>query len=199
MNMLTHMLPLVKANDEARFIQQYTGPFLARQRNNEVDSPSSFQTSDRLPIVSLTQTLRPVGYDKKAVSSGTRAISFASDGEFCEGFSVDEICKHGRNPFAKGVTLGRTINNDIVISTSTVSKFHAWIQKEPSPTGDVYSCFDAGSSFGTFVNEEPLPSNHGCLLRPGAKIRLGDVTLTFLDALGTYQWIKIRLTFLRKG
>jgi hypothetical protein len=88
---------------------------------------------------------------------------------------------------AKGVTLGRTPDSDIVVEDPTVSRVHATFSEE-SRTGMWYVA-DAGSHNGTWQN--------GTLLIPGrpeplferASLRFGDVMATFVQFSAFNQFI----------
>lgn len=72
------------------------------------------------------------------------------------------------------LTIGRDINNEIVINDAEVSRQHCRFQLY----GDGYVIEDLGSTNGTWVNEERISGTHQ--LRPGEIIRLGDnVTLAY--------------------
>ena len=72
---------------------------------------------------------------------------------------VMPVVKTGRNTFKDMVTVGRASNNDLVISNGSVSKFHAFFRKDP--VAERFKVFDAGSSYGTRVNNETVPPNQG--------------------------------------
>ena len=72
------------------------------------------------------------------------------------------------------LTIGRDINNEIVINDAEVSRQHCRFQL----FGGGYTIEDLGSTNGTWVNEERIAGTHQ--LRPGEVIRLGDnVTLAY--------------------
>jgi hypothetical protein len=189
MNLLPTLLSIVRMNDEAKFTKQFPGCFFVRQRHNEASQFLRFHTPRSLPLPDA-QTLQPT----KEQTRG-RVVVFRSDEEFCEGFCVNEIKKQGQNAFSAGITIGRATNNDIVIPSTTVSKFHAWVQKDPALRA--YSCFDANSRFGLTVDGVQIQGHTGRVLASGSRISLGDVTLTFLDSAATFRWIKARLALIK--
>ncbi len=65
----------------------------------------------------------------------------------------------GRNPFEAMITIGRAANNDIVIPFVCVSKFHAYVRRDPFSRAELL--FDAGSSNGTFLDGEQLDPESG--------------------------------------
>lgn len=62
--------------------------------------------------------------------------------------------------------IGRDPGNDIVISESTVSRYHASIARR----GGIMVIFDRGSKNGTFVNGKKV---HSAELKDGDTIRIG--------------------------
>lgn len=82
------------------------------------------------------------------------------------------------NPFAMGVTIGRVESNDVVLDDGSVSRFHAWLQQDER-TGQ-WAITDAESKNGTSVNGAPLGPRQRALLDDGARLKLGEVELTFL-------------------
>lgn len=68
--------------------------------------------------------------------------------------------------------LGRALENDVVISDTRVSRFHAEIRRD----GGRYVIRDLGSTNGTLVADEPIEEAE---LREGDAISLGGCRLTF--------------------
>jgi len=73
------------------------------------------------------------------------------------------------------ITIGRDINNTIVINDAEVSRKHARIFTQ----GGFYQLEDTGSTNGTFVNGQRLMGPH--LLRPGETIFLGETVSLFFE------------------
>lgn len=71
-------------------------------------------------------------------------------------------------------TLGRGLNNNIVIADPVVSTFHARIDR----TREGFNLVDLTSKNGTFVNGKRVSAT---LLRPHDVIQVGDVKLTYLE------------------
>src|SRR4051812_11483353 len=74
-------------------------------------------------------------------------------------------------------TLGRGRENSLVIPDISVSRRHARLQR----AGGRWRVLDEGSGNGILVNGAP---EHGCLLRDGDEIALGDTRLQFVDSGG---------------
>ncbi|MCA8924006.1 MAG: FHA domain-containing protein [Planctomycetes bacterium] len=98
------------------------------------------------------------------------------------------VCKRdGANAFGSMVTVGRAPNNDLVLSNSNVSKFHAYLRK----LGESWTVSDANSRNGTELDGKRLPAEHPFPLRSGAKIRLATlVTLEFLSPDDLYLRVR---------
>jgi hypothetical protein len=87
------------------------------------------------------------------------------------------------NAFAMGVTIGRIDTNDVVIDDASVSRFHAYFQKDLR-SGN-WDLVDAESKNGTWVGPLKLSPNQRARVVDETKVRFGDVELIFLtvDAL----------------
>lgn len=85
---------------------------------------------------------------------------------------------NANNPFAMGVTIGRVDSNDVVIDDASVSRFHAWFQQDDRSLE--WALTDAESKNGTWVDGTTAAPRHRVPLRDGAKIRIGDINLTFM-------------------
>ncbi len=91
-------------------------------------------------------------------------------------FFVEKLA-HGNNPFAMGVTIGRVDSNDVVLDDGSVSRFHCWLQRDDR-TGQ-WSLTDAESKNGTWVDRAQAGPRQRMPLRDGAKLKVGEVELTF--------------------
>lgn len=94
---------------------------------------------------------------------------------------VFPIIKNQENAFGRGITLGRTGNNDVVLHDGTVSRFHAWFQRE---TDGRYILMDAGSKNGSFVAGVRLIPRRPAPVPDGTHVRFGQVELTFYLSSG---------------
>jgi hypothetical protein len=74
--------------------------------------------------------------------------------------------------FSERISVGRARNNDVVLRSESVSKFHAWLRCDE---GDVYYVGDASSRNGTRVNGVALPAHKPHRLAAGDEIAFGAV------------------------
>ncbi len=104
--------------------------------------------------------------------------------------TVAYLEKSKDNAFQRRVTLGRTGNNDIEIDTGSVSRFHAWFARDEKT--DAWTIVDAGSKNGTEVAGVKLKPKVPHLLTNGARVKVGQVELTFFTAEGFLAQLKRR-------
>jgi hypothetical protein len=86
---------------------------------------------------------------------------------------VEHSGKRKSAPLNGRATVGRTLNNDIVIDHPAVSRTHAVIERE----GESYFISDAGSKNGTVVGDNTLAAKRQ--LADGDRIAIGPAVLTF--------------------
>jgi hypothetical protein len=91
--------------------------------------------------------------------------------------------------FGNMITIGRALNNDVVIADSSISKFHAYFQGLESP--DTIKLADAGSTNGTWAEDEKLvPRAEPVPVKLGARVRFGNLLFNVYDAGGL--WDRLR-------
>jgi hypothetical protein len=91
--------------------------------------------------------------------------------------------------FPNMITVGRALNNDLVVLDESISKLHAYFQKIPGSTR--LGLIDAGSTNGTFVNDQRLKAEDTPLeVKAGARLRFARIDFTAMAA-GTY-WDRAR-------
>ena len=87
--------------------------------------------------------------------------------------------------FPSMIMLGRTLNNDIVVGDTSISKFHAFFRVGP---GSI-EVADAGSRNGTFVADKQLAPKQMERLKPGDRIRFARLAFQLLDAPACWDWL----------
>lgn len=100
---------------------------------------------------------------------------------------VFPVRKTRENAFPRGVTLGRTRNNDVVLEDTSVSRFHAWIAQEQDGR---WQLTDAGSRNGTQLEGASLSPKRATALHDGARLLVGSVKLTFLLPEGLLEVLR---------
>lgn len=81
----------------------------------------------------------------------------------------------------EAITIGRAVENDIVITSKKVSRDHARVQR----AGRKVQLEDLNSANGTYLNGERLMAV--AELHEGDEITIGEVTLTFHDPDTTFR------------
>ena len=84
--------------------------------------------------------------------------------------------------FRDRITIGRTENNDVVISDPSVSRLHAYVRH-----ANGWVIADAGSKNGSWLGDEQLDPRREAPLPAGAVIRFGDVQLTFFRSSELFE------------
>jgi hypothetical protein len=198
--------------DAARFLEQYTHPFLVLETKEGDFGSAGFQTlatggkdleerdpkdskstlhddeeSSRSTDLDLARGRAPKPVDDKAEEMKKKLDEAHLATYVCP------LVKRDVNKFASMITLGRAANNDIRLNLPSISKFHAYFTHVQS--NDTWFLADANSSNGTFVNGEKLKGDHNRIkLENGAGIRLGsDVTMHFFTAKSFFEFLQTRL------
>jgi len=83
------------------------------------------------------------------------------------------------------ITIGVAITCDILLDDASVSKRHAWFEEDQAG----WRIWDADSSAGTQVNNDPVPPGAPRALVSGDRITLGYVEVMFLAADGFYDLV----------
>jgi hypothetical protein len=77
------------------------------------------------------------------------------------------------------ICLGRSRTNDVVLRDPSVSKLHAFFQRDEDKN---YFLSDVGSHNGSRVNGETISARQAKYVRSGDAVLLGSVATTFLSA-----------------
>ena len=81
------------------------------------------------------------------------------------------------------VTIGRALDNRLVVDNPIASSHHAQIR----PEIDGYCLTDLGSTNGTFVNEQTVNPHVPYLLQAGDRIRIADMTFLYETGRPAFQ------------
>jgi hypothetical protein len=97
------------------------------------------------------------------------------------------LSKRAGNPFPNMVSVGRALNNDLVVVLSTVSKLHGYFMSE----GKTWTFIDHGSKNGTRINDQQLAKNERRMLQGGDRIQLGlELQAIFLTPEKLYDFLR---------
>src|SRR5690349_2243861 len=91
--------------------------------------------------------------------------------------------QHGLNvllePSMDVVRVGRAADNEVVLSSKNVSRYHAQLRWVASG----WLLYDLSSTNGTWVDDRPLAASEPALVSAGSRLRLGDYELQVEDGL----------------
>jgi FhaA, N-terminal domain/FHA domain len=73
-------------------------------------------------------------------------------------------------PSLEVVRLGRGVDNDVVLASSHVSRYHAQLRRIEAS----WLAYDLDSTNGTWVDDEKLLAGDGRAVRAGSRLRVGD-------------------------
>lgn len=104
---------------------------------------------------------------------------------------VFPLVKSTGNAFGRGITVGRTGNNDVVLDDGSVSRFHAWFSRDTGDAGFVLT--DAGSKNGSYAAGGRLLPRKPTPVGEGMRLRFGQVEVSFYTAGGFARLLAVRL------
>ena len=103
-----------------------------------------------------------------------------------EGMLVVPIRKTGVNLYQDKITIGRATNNDVILPSNSVSKFHAYFRTDDHGG---YTLTDSGSKNGTFVDWVRLDARKATPLRDGMEIIFGELSTRYYTPAGFYDFL----------
>ncbi|HEX6835590.1 MAG TPA: FHA domain-containing protein, partial [Polyangia bacterium] len=111
----------------------------------------------------------------------------ASDGGERGGRPLVLPLKKVQSTFPSMITVGRTDNNDLVVSDEQISKFHAFFRV----FGERVELTDAGSRNGTFVGTKRLAARGASAVVPlNERFAFGAIEFQLFDARGCWEWLR---------
>ena len=119
----------------------------------------------------VAQTTAPIGQTMEINVEQLRAMRQALEAASVQSFLILEGRRHVQLTKAV-VTLGRALDNDVVIDDPRVSRHHAQLRLRQGR----YVVYDTGSSGGTLVNQQPVSE---AALRGGDVISLAGAQVIF--------------------
>ncbi|HET6613874.1 MAG TPA: FHA domain-containing protein [Kofleriaceae bacterium] len=171
------LMDLCRLGKEA-FLRAAPPAVLYRRREQALRAPRNPRgTMDFDSIAALLSLDAPT----TSVSQNPRTEDTPRPAE--SGGEVFALVKRPGVPFSDMITVGRTANNDVVVSDVTVSRFHAYFREQ---SGAWVVC-DAGSKNGTRLDGEMLEPRRDQAVASGQIVRVGDVETTFFIAADLYE------------
>jgi hypothetical protein len=159
-----------KALSEEAFVKKYPSPVLIKGEGGGDGS--------------LADTVGPTGSFSTMVMTGD--MMQAARAGLAPDQPVYRVMKQGPNGLTSMITVGRTGNNDIVLSSQAVSKFHAHFSVNPETGACTVS--DANSTNGTFVNGTRLEARTPCALADADEVSFSQkYSFTHYTAAGWYR------------
>jgi pSer/pThr/pTyr-binding forkhead associated (FHA) protein len=160
-----------------------------------LQDPKTFESRLNGRSVLLYEPVEAPGSDGEAPASedsyAFRTVSGVGEAQIGGGDpTVSYLEKTRDNAFVRRITLGRTSNNDVIIDSPSVSRFHAWFQQEEGGGG--WNVVDAGSKNGTELNGKRLPAKRPQPLTNGAQVKVGQIVLGYYTAKGLIALLKER-------
>lgn len=116
------------------------------------------------------------------IQQGNKKITFDA-----EKTSIGELLAIDSTLFVK---VGRNIDNDVVLSNASISRYHCKL-RQLSPI--TFEIIDLDSTNGTFVDDKKLIQNESTIFTSNAKIRLGSsFSLDLKQCLPNIQLVNIK-------
>ena len=184
-NLLPNIVDDLRNKSLAHFQMKYTGWYLLGGPVEFDDGDISYQTD----VLSANELNRLVAQMRRP--SEAESLLLASEQELQNRF-VYEIRKKPTNAFSEWITVGRAVNNDIVLRYPTISKLHARFEVETTSFGEPlgYQLVDNHSSGKTVHNGTVLETNQTVPVAIGDVILFGSIRCTVMDA--TLIWENLR-------
>ena len=122
------------------------------------------------------------------------AVSMAPLGATGQGVDLDRfvlrVARADEGQEGERKRIGRTSDNDVIITHPSVSKRHAYFIFGPlsrNRDSRSFSLEDAGSRNGTSLSGQRLVRGEAITVRPGAHLIFGHILCEFLDEAGLYS------------
>lgn len=181
-NILSNIILDVKTKSLAQFELKYTGWYL--YGNPVADDSSAIQYQ--------TDVIKPSDFRKLLAQSQNANTTLPTSDAMSSEHFVMEIKKKPSSAFTGWITIGRAVNNDIVLRYPTVSKLHARLEIETTAFGDPigFQLVDNNSTGKTVFNGQMLEPNQVVPISIGDTILFGSITTIIVDA--STLWNKLQ-------
>lgn len=173
---LPRISTLLEHTDEDRFLAEHQRPFLVvvSQVPEELDDDLEFYTG--------TASL----YSEEEAAEIVAGKRLDANAPY-----IEVVKRAGANPFSALITIGRADNCDIVIRSSSISKFHAYVASIPQLDDSLeHQLADSGSRNGTKLNDARLAPKELVALADGDRVDIGGVIVVrFFTPAG--MWLEL--------
>jgi hypothetical protein len=103
---------------------------------------------------------------------------------------VAVLRKRPGNPFPSMITLGRAMNNDVVLMLDTISKVHGYFMPEKPPSKWKY--VDYNSRNGSIIQGKAVVGGTKNEVADGDRLRIGtDLSAFFMSPATLYQRLRV--------
>ncbi|MHC4598603.1 MAG: FHA domain-containing protein [Planctomycetota bacterium] len=156
--------------DRSAFLQEFRSPFLVIQFGGADKAlVEDGQTKGELPTWDRTS------WETEGLQGGLQSVVFP-------------VIKTDRNEESEVIIFGRAAENDVPIPHPSISKRHAYFRMDPE-TGSV-TVEEAGSTYGTLLNGEPLVKEREVTIENRATfVFAGSALATFFDPPGLFEFL----------
>lgn len=158
--------------DERAFLAAHPTPALVFDAPGDDPSESRFDTPPQ-PFFTRGGVTPPDRELGESTEATLHAVELTATGVASDALQpkarIEWLRKSERNPFGAMITVGRSLNNDIIVPDPRVSKVHAIF----TGAGSTWAISDSHSSNGTFVDGVRIPSGERRAVDDGAELRFG--------------------------
>jgi hypothetical protein len=170
----------VKGWTKEAFVAKFPLPCLVVDFSSEMQKEKMYDTHTSTDKKSSTM-LSTGGEVAPAPGMGTQFVQFLE--------------KSDRNTFAGKITVGRAVNNDLIIPDLSVSKLHGFFTE----TSRNPRFQDVGSTNGTFLEGKRADENRPVQIRSGAVMHIGTVPTYFFLPSDLFEYISIYIRMKNLG
>lgn len=167
MDAAAHYRQLVRLGRD-EFIASAAPAALVRRRSTVLDSDGGVRTL----------TIEADSYEEPVEET----LPYGREMPLDVDLEVYPLAKKPGASFPDRITIGRTANNDVVITDTSISRLHAYLRRD----GARWVVADAGSKNGSWLRGAPLDARRERAIDSSAVLRLGDVDVTFYLAGDLY-------------
>lgn len=184
-NLLAKIVADTRTKSLAQFQLTYTGWYILGGPADMNDADISYNTELISP-----EELRRLMAETRNSDAPPQMEQLRSD-ELRNRF-VYEIRKKPDSAFSGWISIGRAVNNDVVLRFPTISKLHARLEIETTTMGDPtgYRLIDNQSTGKTVLNGSLLEANQPMPVSIGDVILFGNIRCIVVDAATLWESLR---------